>query len=376
MTQPPTGQNAKSHLSGFSFALIWVVVGILAVFILMLFMLQGMTGAFTPRTTNGGNISQWCKAGISKRIEGPVFSSDGTKFVLTMHGACKIGVYDMGRESMVYLVPPKGMAVYGATFHPQSDTVAFILARQVESGVIDYQLAISRIDGTGLKVLTSSDTRKRFPSYSFDGAKIVFEGSERCNAGSAKHCWSDIYEFDLESNKEARVSTWNALQVGPAHFLSGNKKIVTPIIGDLHPKGSDAIPVEMKLGSDHQVFIVEVGDSARYQQLALDTRTASSPKPLPSGEIAFISKVNEDEKIQDSYIYDVFLWSRAGIRRLTQSNRYIQDYAITNSAKSVLIVTEADTFSPQCGLLLWDVARGTGRKLKCDVNANELPLTP
>jgi Tol biopolymer transport system component len=293
-----------------------------------------------------------------------------------MRGTCKIGVYTINTESVVYLAPPKDSAVFGATFDPKSSTIAFILAKQVGPETIDYQLATSQIDGSGLRVLTSSDTQKSFPAYSFDGQKIIFEGRKRCTATSASYCWGDIYEFDFQSNKENRLSNLQALQVGPAHFLPGNKKIVTPIVGNLHPEGLTAVPVATKYGSDRDVFIVDAGNAADYEQLALDTPTASSPKPLLSGEIAFVSRVNEYENVKGTYIYDVFLWSNGVNRRLTQSNRFIRDYAITDTAKSVLLVTETKAGDSQCGLMLWNVDERTGRNLKCDRSVSELPLSP
>lgn len=375
MTKSETRQDNESRTSGIATG-VWSGAALLAVAALFLVYMQAVTGMFSPLPKGGGKVSQWCQSGSPKRIESPHFSADGSKFVLTLHGSCKIGVYTINTESVVYLAPPKDSAVFGATFDPRSTTIAFILARQVGPEAIDYQLAVSQIDGSGLRVLTSSDTQKRFPAYSFDGTKVIFEGHERCKGTPTKYCWSDMYEYDFLSNKETRISYLQPLQIGPAYFLPGNKKIVTPIIGDLHPEGRTAVHVEAKYGSERDVFIVDANKATDYEQLALDTPTASSPKPLPSGEIAFVSRVNEYENVKGSYIYDVFLWSNGVSRRLTQSNRFIRDYAITDTAKSVLLVTEAKADDSQCGLMLWNVAERTGRNLKCDGSASELQLTP
>ena len=373
MTKSEIKQDNESRKSGIAIVS-WSAAALLAVATLFLVFVQSVTGMFSPLPKGGGKVSQWCQPGSSKRIESPVFSSDGSKFVLTMRGTCKIGVYTIKTESVVYLAPPKDSAVFGATFDPKSSTVAFILARQVGPEAIDYQLAVSQIDGSGLRVLTSSDTQKRFPAYSFDGKKIVFEGKERCRNSPGKYCGADIYEYDFLSNTEKRISHLQAGQIGPAHFLPGNNKLVTPIYGKVYPDGVTAVPVEAKYGEEHEVFIVDVTKATDYEQLALDTPTASSPKPLPSGEIAFVSRVNEYENVKGSYIYDVFLWSNGVSRRLTQSNRFISGYAIANTAKTVLLVTEAG--DSQCGLMLWSVTERTGRNLKCDGSVSELPLTP
>jgi hypothetical protein len=373
MTKSETKLDNENRSSGIAIVL-WSAASLLAIAVLFLVFMQAITGMSTPLSRGGGNVSQWCQPGSSKRIESPSFSADGSKFVLTLRGSCKIGVYTIDTESVVYLTPPKDSAVFGATFDSRSSTIAFILAKQIGPDAIDYQLAISQIDGSGLRVLTSTDTQKRFPAYSFDGTKVVFEGKERCRNSPGEYCGADIYEYDFLSNTEKRISHLQAGQIGTAHFLPGNNKLVTPIYGNVYPDGVTAVPVETKYGKEYEVFIVDAGNATSYEQLALETPTASSPKPLPSGEIAFVSRVNEYENAKGSYIYDLFLWNKGASRRLTQSNRFISGYAITNTAKSVLLVTEAD--GSQCGLMLWNVSERTGRNLKCDGSVSELPLTP
>jgi Tol biopolymer transport system component len=371
MPKSETKQNNESWLSGFTNASLPMLGISLVVIVLVVFI-----GMFGPLRDGGGNLSKWYHPGPATIIKRPHFSADGSKFALTVCGPCKIGIYTIDSESVVYLTPPKDSVAFDATFDTRSDTIAFILARQVGDGAYDYQLAVSQIDGSRLKVLTSSDTQKRFPAYSFDGKKVVFEGKERCTGTPAKYCGADIYEYDFQSNKEKRISNLQALQIGPAYFLPGNRKIVTPIIGSLHPEGLAAVPVESKYGSERDVFIVDASKATQYEQLALDTPTASSPKPLSSGEIAFTSRVNEYENVKGSYIYDVFLWSNGTSRRLTKANRFIWDYAIFDSGQSVLLVTEAKKYASKCELILWQVADNSSRILRCEASAQELPLVP
>lgn len=158
--------------------------------------------------------------------------------------------------------------------------------------------------------------------------------------------------------------------------MSDNNKIVTPIYGNIYPDGVKDVPVETKYGKERAVFVVDANKETHYEQLALSTPTASSPEPLSSGEIAFISRVNEYKNIQGKYIYDVFLWGNGSSRRLTRANRYIRDYAISDSAQSVLLVTEAKEDASKCELILWNVAENAGRDLKCEGSASERLLVP
>lgn len=311
-----------------------------------------------------------------KKYHKSQFSADGTKLALTVCGPCKIGIYTIATQSVVYLTPPKGYTAYDVAFDTQSNTIAFIWVKEVAENAYDYQLAVSQMDGSGLKLLTTSDTRKRFPAFSLDGKKIVFEGAARCKATSLSYCFADIYEFDLQSHVEKRISNLQALQVGPAYFLPGNRQVITPIIGNLHPNGLANTSVVAKYGAEREVFIVDLDKESQYEQLALNTPTASSPQPLPAGEIAFTSRVNELENKTGRYIYDVFLWSKGVSRRLTYSSRYISHYAISNDARSVVLVGERKEDASKCNLILWNVNEGSGRDLNCEGTAYELPLAP
>lgn len=161
--------RTSGYATGIFLAIICLAIGLLVVY--FLYFVQAVTGVFSPLSKEGGNINQWCTKEVQKQIRSPYFSADGSKFVLTLQGSCKIGVYTINSESVVYLQPPKESAVFDANFDPTSATITFILARQIGPEIIDFQLAISQIDGSGLRVLTSSDTRKSDPSYSFDGKK-------------------------------------------------------------------------------------------------------------------------------------------------------------------------------------------------------------
>lgn len=129
-------------------------------------------------------------------------------------------------------------------------------------------------------------------------------------------------------------------------------------------------------GIEREVFVVDQSKARVYEQLALDTPTGSHPRPLSSGEVAFVSRVNEYENKKGDFIYDVFLWSHGTSRRLTQANRYIHDYAISDSAKWVLLFTKVETAPQQCEMILWNVTEHISRNLKCEGLISELPLTP
>lgn len=362
MSKFQTEEKNKELFAGFKRTFL-MLVGIL-VFIAIVVPIYGIFLANSFFPGDGKTHFAGYQAESARSIRTPHFSADESQFVVTVCDPCKIGIYTIATENMVYLKPPKDSVAYNATFDTQSKTIAFILKSQVAPGAYDYQLAVSQIDGAGLKILTSSDTRKRFPAYSFDGKKLIFSGQERCGGTSTSYCGEDIYEYDLQTKTERRITNFQALQVGPAQYLPGNARIVSPIIGSINADGVRT-RVEDKYGKDRLAFIIDANKPTHLEQLNLGTPTISSPRSLSSGEIAFMAR-------------DVFLWSKGSVRRLTNFDRYIHDYAISDSAQSVLLVTEEKRDISKCerALLLWRVADQSSKELRCDVPAQESPLVP
>lgn len=311
-------------------------------------------------------------------IKHPQFSPDGSDIAFTICNPCKIAICSITTERSVILTPQKGSTIFDATFDPRSNGVAFVLSKELPNGSRDYQIAVSQIDGTRLRTLTSSDTHKRFPAYSFDGSKILFEGKDPCKKDTRKYCAADLYEYDFNSQTERRITDFQALQVGPAFFLPGNGQIALTAFGSVIPRGkifAERVDIQAVYG-DKPMFVTNASEPNHLQQLVTNTPTASSPKPLPSGEIAFLSRVNKYDNVKAGYVYDVFLWNEGNSRRLTNLSRYIREYGISNTAQSLAFVTESNDKPAKAELLLWNVADGSSRKLECGSSVEERSLVP
>lgn len=279
------------------------------------------------------------------------------------------------------LRPENDSVIFDVAFAPTGDKIAFVLARELSNGNWDVQIAESRVDGSRLRVLTSSDTGKNSPKYSFDGSKIIFEAQEPCppNSLKRKYCGADAYEFDIDTGRERRITDLRTLQVRPVSFLPGNNRMVLTAYGSSNPRGKryeEGVDVEKVYGDKQRVFVVARSEPDKMVPIVTGTATATSPKALPSGETAFISKVNDYDGVKDRHGYDVFIHGSTGTRRLTRFGGYIRDYGISDSAQLVAIVTETSRRPPEAELLLWTGASGQTRKFQCDEQADERPLLP
>ena len=353
-------------------ALGYVVAGLLAIYgIVVVFPLLQIASA-------EGSLSKLYHSDPAPDIKRLEFSPDGSKIAFSICNPCKITICSIVSEQSLILTPPKGSTVGDVTFDPQSNGIAFVLARELRDGSHDYQIAVSQGDGTQLRTLTSSGTRKRFPAFSFDGSKILFEGKQPCKNDTRKYCAADLYEYDLKLSTEKRLTDLQALQVGPAYYLPGNDQITFAAFGSAVLGGkTDAERVDLqKIYGDKSVFVIDVNEPNQLQQLVTSTPTASSPKPLPSKEIAFLSRVNEYDNVKAGYVYDVFLFNNGSTRRLTNLSRYVRGYGISNTGQSIAFVTKSNEKPSKAELLLWNAIDGSSRKLECGRSVEERALMP
>ncbi|MGQ0511074.1 MAG: TolB family protein [Betaproteobacteria bacterium] len=312
-------------------------------------------------------------------IQHPRFSSDESKLVFSISNPSKVTICSLGDQKATILSPPKGSTVSNATFDPKSPRIAFVLSRKLSNGDWDHQIATSHFDGTGLKVLTSSDTQKRFPNYAFDGSKILFESKERCpGEHRAKYCRADIHEFNLVTSQERRLTDLQALQVSPASFLPGNDKIALTAYGSTYSRvrGYASRTNLEEIGDKRRVFVVALDKPDQLIAADTDTPTATSPMALPSGEIAFVSRVNAYDNVKAGYVYDIFIYGPAGTRRHTRISRYIRGYGISNSSRLVAIVAETREKPAKAELLIWNAGTERTESLQCNKFVEERQLAP
>jgi Tol biopolymer transport system component len=329
---------------------------------------------------NISSLSKLYHPDPARDIQHPRFSSDESKLAFSVTNPSRITICSLADQKATILSAPKGFAVANATFDPKLPRIAFVLWQKLSNGDWDYQIATSRLDGTGLKVLTSSDTQKQFPDFAFDGTKILFEGKERCpGEHRSKYCRADIYEFDIQTNQEKRLTDLQALQVSPASFLPGNSRIALTVFGSAYSRVrgyASRVDVEALSRGGSRVFIVTLTEPDQLIAANTGTPTATSPMALPSGEIAFLSRVNEYDNVKAGFIYDVFIYGPTGTRRHTNISRYVRGYGISNSTKTVAFVIETPDKPAKAELLIWNAGAERTDGLQCNKSVEEREIAP
>lgn len=328
---------------------------------------------------HGQTFRQLYRPSPAPDIQRPRFSPDEAKLAFNVCHPCRVAICSIATQNSVLLGHAEHGSTFDPTFDPRSDRIAFVVSRKLPNGNWDYQIAVSHIDGSGYRVLTSSDTQKRSPKFAFDGSKILFEGKGRCLRDQTKYCGADAYAFDLGTKQERRLTDLQTLQLAPVSLLPSNDKIVLTAYGSAHSRElgyAARVEVEKVYGDKQRVFVVALSDPGKLVAIAAGTPTATSPMALSTGEIAFLSRVNEYDGVKVGFVYDVFIYGPAGTRRLTKVSRYIRSFGISNSAQSVAFVTESRDKPARVGLSVWNAADGQTRDLQCDKSVEERTLVP
>lgn len=168
-------------------------------------------------------------------------SPDGSQILFDGCGhkeytACTIYRFDRDKNRLFrYLPRTPHESLYGGRYSPSSNLIAFSLL-PVDGGgnrvFEDTQIALMQQDGTGFRVVTTSKGLKTQPAISYDEKQLAFFKSEMSSAGSplrkqrTRALRYDLYNLNLLTGKETRLTKYEFYGAGRAYFDNDNKKIL------------------------------------------------------------------------------------------------------------------------------------------------------
>lgn len=300
----------------------------------------------------------------AQQIENPRFAPNERSLVFDYcQNSCGFIIYSIADGLATSFAKPANDSWILPSFSPSSDSVVFI----VSTGPGSAQVATAKLDGSEFRIITTSSTVKRSPSFSRDGTQVIFAGKDLVGDVERGIGFSDVYVVDLASRQERRVSDLRALGVGAPFFMPDGAHFVISMTGSARPRSGfpvQEIDVE-KLFPNRKVFVLPISGDQTLNPLVRDLSVAMQPMPLRNGEVAVLSRVNEVDGIRGPFVHDIFLASAERTRRHTYIRRYIRSYGISESGKLLSFVTgvprERYTDSK---LMLWRKSTGDIAELK------------
>lgn len=176
--------------------------------------------------------------------------------------------------------------------------------------IVNREIYLMNIDGSGLVSLTDDDYEDYNPSFSPDGAKIVFDS----NRGGGQ----EIYKMNIDGSNITRLTTTSATNEYPSYSPDGSKIVFT--------SNNDG---------DFDIYVMDE-DGSNVTNLTNNTSNDFTPSYSPDGsKIVFTSNRDGDVEI---YVMDP-----DGSDPISLTSNAIREYNPVFSADGTKIIFSSDS---------------------------------
>lgn len=328
-------------------------------FLLGVFVCTGALGAEFNRIVLGG------------------FSPDASKLLLNYCEkkiGCAFGYYDFSLKRFIPIVPPdKGQGWGAGGFSGDGKKIVVTVLRQSENGKYG-QIAIVDLETKKGVELTHEEAYRQAPSFSHDGKKILFARANReRTSGMTRFSDWDIYEVDLGTGSEKRLTQYDFFSVSSPAYLPDDRRF---IFSGEAPSGfedesgkGDYKAYRNKFG-DNDIFILD-GTEKKLAPLFMKGRSSSHPHISHDGtRIVYAADVEKEDGIRTRYAYDLFLFEKSAHTRITRLQTYIMDISMSFDGGSVAFVTDSPKgfYKNIRNFQLWLLNIGTGALTRIDLD--------
>ncbi|MDO9265544.1 MAG: hypothetical protein Q7U00_00520 [Sulfurimonas sp.] len=295
------------------------------------------------------------------------FSPDGTKVVLNYRPMVDneeeityIGILEIATGKLQLIQPPQEYKMwYDGSFSPDGKEMVFSFLQKSEENS-KAGLALLNLSSLNYKILLKSDLGKKNTSFSPNGKRIIYVGVANDQYTYKNKIISqksdDIFEFDLVSGKETRLTQLHYWSGGtaPRYFPDGEKYIFSaesPYTFSPTYEISKAYQDQYKYNTiyifNHNVLQTEAVPAIIHKDHSNFADISQDGKKILCIAMSDLHKYNHSKK----YNYELFMYENAQMRQLTDLQWMIIDAALSPDGAQAIFV--ADTTS----------SRGSERKV-------------
>lgn len=328
---------------------------IIVIFLLSILVLQSRDYFSLFSLQSGGAATTATK----EKFQISDFSPDGKKLYLDYCDAlnnCQIGWLDLlsKKIGLFALKNTKDVAT-----SPSSSTDGKQLVIVIKEAANNYetsQIGLLDLEKNTFRAVTHSSTFKEWPSLSSDGKKIIYAQASRIrSSGKTRFSEWDVYETELATGMERRLTDFCFFLVSPPKYMADNKRFV---FSGEEPVCNFPVPNTARSHEDYSYEDYKNSENGRalykkmYQRNTnfMMTGNETTLKPFViSGEqsgsatlsrdgtkIFFTSITNKmDNSEEFSYNYDLFVFEDGTTHRLTNLKTMITGFAVSSRGEQV-----------------------------------------
>jgi len=264
------------------------------------------------------------------------FSPDSQKLYLEYLDAdqkVKIGWMDLSTKQVSLFVPLDTPDSFAS---PSSSSDGKQLAIVIKAAASDFeksQIGVLDLEKNVYRAITTSDSFKQFPSFSRDGKKIIYaQANRRRESGKTRFSRWDIYEVDVNTGIERRLTDFCFFAVSPPFYLEDGERFVFsggPPFCNYPSRSNPDYKAYNKKYKGNDIFMCRVGEESPLEPLFQNGEDSSSAFLTRNGKIFFQSRTNEMDGIKGNYNFDIFEYENGVIRRLTNLKTYLWGFVVS-----------------------------------------------
>ncbi|MBU0484383.1 MAG: hypothetical protein KKB30_07715 [Proteobacteria bacterium] len=284
---------------------------------------------------------------------------------------CYAGLLDLHSGKVTKLSPPDTDEWWSSgCFSPSGKYLVFVVNRKAENSRWS-QLGLFDIATKSLTKLTHSQSLKEFPSFSPDEKRLIYAQANReRKSGQTRFSDWDIYELDIDTGQERRLTNYEFFLIGSPFYLPDGKKFI--FSGDapsrfLGKVGREANEAYKKLYQDNTIFILGNG-ADELRPAFTNGQLSHSPKVSMDGKRIMYKATSQDlNRLAGQptlgYTYDLFMLEDGRHRRLTNLKSSLRGMTMSSDGSLIAFFSEPEG-NGEIELWLLDVLLNQSKRIE------------
>lgn len=288
-----------------------------------------------------------------EKIQVSDFSPDGKRLYLDYCDSlnnCQIGWVDLSSNKVSLFEMKNTKDIVSSPSSSADSRQLAIVIKEAANNYETSQIGLLDLEKNTYRPVTHSSTFKEWPAFSIDGKKIIYAQAGRVRkSGKTRFSGWDVYETDLATGIERRLTEFCFFLIDRPRYLNDNKRFVfsgeSPACNFPRPNTThhddsysyrdykvtqEGKEIYRKLYEANTIFMM-TGNDIDIKPVVMNGEQSGGAIVSGDGKkIFFISITNKIDNSNDfNFHYDVFVVEDGTVRRLTNLKTLITGLAVS-----------------------------------------------